>query len=241
MPHRKHEPHTIDHARPAGPAAPAEDTRTRLEIVLKCDSVGSIDAVTQVISSIHDPNVDIRVIHSGVGPVSKSDLVMALTGSKLVIAFEVDLMPKLEQWVKEHGAEVRVYRVIYKIREDLEALARSMAPTISEERVTGKGRVIARFKSSPGDIIIGCEVKDGRFVTGNRFRVISAFGTVYEGRIESLQVEKRPVKEAHPGEQVGIKISGFNRVNVGDFVECFEVHTPKRASPWHPEGQIFYL
>lgn len=241
MPHRKHDHQPHEHSRDTMAGHGVQSTRRMLEIVLKCDSVGSIEAVTQIISSIVDPNLSIRIIHTGVGPVSKSDLVMALTGDKLVIAFEVDIMPKLDQWVKEHGAEVRVYRVIYRIKEDLEELARTLRPEVTDERVTGKARVIARFKSSPGDLIIGCEVSDGLLVTGNRFRVISAFGPIYEGRIESLQVEKNTVKEARPGEQAGIKLTGFNRVSVGDLVECFEVTAAKKTRGWKPGGQILHI
>lgn len=214
-------------------------TKKRLEIVLKCDSDGTAEAVAAILARLRVADVDVKVIYSGVGPISKSDLLMAMTGEKLVIGFNVDVMPKLDQWIKEHGAEVRLYKVIYRLAEDVRQMAESLkARASAEERVMGKGRIIALFKSSHKGVILGCEVLEGVITHGRDFRIISAMGPIFTGRIESLQVEENRVKEARSGQQVGIKLSDFSQARIGDFVECFESTTPRKSVSWRPSGHI---
>ena len=213
----------------------------KLEIVLKCDTFGTVEAVNGLIARIKAPEVDIRVIHSGVGAVYKSDLLMAMTGSRLVIGFEVDVMPKLEQWIKEHEIEVRLYRVVYKLAEDIKNIASSLVLPEAEEVITGKARVIALFKSRHRAIILGCEVWEGNLSVGKDFRVISAMGPIYSGRIESLQVESSPVKEARIGQQVGIKIHNFDKARLGDLIECYETAHSKKGTIWRPSGTVVHI
>ena len=214
--------------------------RPRLEIVLKADSMGSAEAVSAILSTTKVPEADIRVIQSGVGAVSKQDLLMALTGSRLVVGFSVGVAPRLEQWVKEHGVEVRIYDVIYKLAEDLGTLARSLVVPEPEEKVTGKCEVIATFKSVKGGMILGCEVVEGSVQVGKNFRVVTAMGPVHSARIESLQIEKKTVKEARHGQQVGVKVAGFSDAKTGDFIECYEVAVARKAT-WTPQGDVIHV
>ncbi|NSW86532.1 MAG: hypothetical protein HPY84_09455 [Syntrophobacteraceae bacterium] len=209
-----------------------------LEVVLKCDVIGSIEAVTSVLERMEIPGVRIMVIHSGVGPVNKNDLLMALTGSRLIVGFQVGTAPRIDQLVKEHGVEVRLYSVVYALAEDLRRIAGSLAMEEPEERVTGRARVIALFKSGRKGVIMGCEVYEGVLALGSSYRIIGAMGPVYSSRIESLQVDKVPVKEARKGRQAGIKVKGFDRVKVGDLVECFERKTPVGKAAWQPRGAV---
>ncbi len=216
-------------------------TVRKLEVVLKCDSIGSVEAVEAILGKLKVSGVAVRIIHSGVGAVSKSDLVMALSGSRLVLGFNVPIMPKLDRWVREHGVEVRLYQVIYKLVEDMKSIAESLVPSEPEERVSGRGRVIALFKSSHRGIILGCQVEEGVVALGSAFRVISAMGPVYTGKIHSLHIEKKAVKEARPGQQVGIKIENFNQARIGDLVECFEIMTSRKRQPWAPVGDVIVV
>ncbi len=211
--------------------------RPTLEIVLKCDAMGSVEAVSALLANLKLIEAQIKVIHAGVGNISKQDLMMALTGSRLAVGFNVGVSSKLEQWVKEHGVEVRLYDVIYKLADDLKAIAENMVPVEAEEKVTGKCEVIATFKSKKGGVILGCEVVEGAVQVGKSFRVVAAMGPVHSGRIESLQVEKQPVKEARTGQQVGVQVSGSTQGKVGDFIECFDLTSPKKAA-WTPRGKI---
>jgi translation initiation factor IF-2 len=223
---------------PAGFGVSGEDKR-RLEIVLKSDSVGSAEAVSALLRSMKIPEVELRVIHSGVGAVSKQDLLMALSGSQLVVGFNVGVAPKLDQWVKEHGVEVRLYNVIYRLADDLREIAHDSVPVEPEDSVTGKCRIIAVFKSSKG-VVFGCEVLEGSLQVGKNLRMVTAMGPVHSSRIESLQVEKKPVREARPGQQVGVKVPGFTDAKEGDFIECYETTTSKKRM-WSPAGRIVHL
>ena len=216
-----------------------ERRKKRLEIVLKCDSVGSLEAVASTLKNIQTRAVEIATIQQGVGSISKSDLLMALTGSRLVVGFNVDLLPKIQQLSKERGVEIRLYEVIYKLTEDLGEIANSLIRRVEEEeKITGKAKVIALFKSSRRGIILGCEVMDGTLRVGKDFRLISAMGPVYSGKIGSLHIEKDAVKEAKVGQQVGLKIADFNRAKIGDLVESYQKIRTEAGPTWHPKGRI---
>jgi translation initiation factor IF-2 len=209
--------------------------KAKIELVLKCDTMGSVEAISALLANLKLPEAEVQVIQSGVGNIVKQDLLMALTGSRLVIG----VTPKLEQWVKEHGVEVRLYDVIYRLAEDVKAIAKNLAPIETEERVIGKCEVIATFKSKKGGVILGCEVVNGAVQVGKHFRVVTAMGPVHSARIESLQIENQPVKEARVGQQVGVQVSGATLGKVGDFIECYDEITPKRVR-WSPKGSIIH-
>jgi len=213
----------------------------KLDIVLKADSMGTQEAVVSAIGALQTPGVKIDVIHAEVGHVSKSDLFLAETGSRLVMGLNVDILPKTKEMAKEHQIEVRLHNVIYKFLDDLKQIAESLTLPEEEERVLGKARVIALFSGGKKGIILGCEVLEGRLALGQKFRVISAPGTVYTGTIESLHIEKDAVKEAKLGQQVGVKVEGFKRARAGDIVESYEVERPKKNRRWQPRGDVFRM
>jgi translation initiation factor IF-2 len=221
-------------------AGKSEKQEETLALVLKADTVGTSEAVISSLEALHTGDVFVQVIDAGTGNVSKSDLFMAEAGSRLVIGFNVDLLPKIKELSAEKGIEIRLHDVIYKLLTDIQEIAGSMVPYEEEEKITGRARVIALFPGGQKGIILGCEVLDGTLAVGKKFRLISDPGTVYEGKIGSLHIEKRAVKEAKVGQQVGLKISGFKRAKKGDLVECFETIPPKRRR-WQPRGGVFDL
>lgn len=210
-----------------------------LEIVLKSDVAGTLEAVRASISYIKVPSVEIKIIQDGVGPVSKSDLLMAHTGSRLIVGFNVGVAPQIRKEAIENGVEVRLYDVIYKLSRDMTGVAKRLIPVSPEEKFTGKAQVIAIFKRSQG-IIIGCEVTAGVIEKGKRFRIITAMGPAYSGKIESLQIEKNPVKSGKIGQQVGIGISDWKKAKVGDLVECYELMDAGSGGLWQPKPGVFY-
>ena len=224
--------------RPERDAAGAAEKK-RLEIVLKCDTSGCAEAIISAVDAVRIPGVSVDIISSGVGSVSKSDIFMAETGSRLILGFNVGLMGRIDQMAVEHGVEIRLYEVIYKLIEDVESIGRSFIPATVSEEIVGTAKVIALFKSSRKGIILGCEVSAGKLTQGNRFRVIDAMGPIYTGTIESLHIEKDAVREARKGQQVGLKIRDFNKVRIGDLVESFKAAAGQRKS-WQPRGMIVY-
>ena len=210
--------------------------KTKLEIVLKCDSVGSVEAITTAISKISSA-IEISVIHSGLGAVNKSDVLLAETGSRLIVGFQVDVQREMDRAVREHNVEVRLYQVIYDLTDDIKAIAESKVPSETGEEIIGSARVIALFKSSRRAIITGCEVSAGYLALGQRFRIISAAGPVYVGIIESIHIGDAAVQKAVPGQKAGIKIKGFSQVRIGDLIESFRPAAQKHRA-WQPGGRI---
>jgi len=234
---RNRSPHPRTHS-DAPTRVPEGSDGTAMEVVLKTDTVGSIEAVTQCVAALSIPGVTVRVIQSGAGEVSKSDVLMAATGSRLVIGFNTGIGPRAEDAAREQGVEIRLYEVIYALSEDLENIARRLLPRAEGERVTGRGEVIALFKSTRKGIILGCSVREGTLAVGKPFRVIDPAGTLYEGVIGTLHVGPKAVREARVGQQVGIKILDFQQARVGDLVECFERVRPSGPPPWTPQGGV---
>lgn len=210
----------------------------RLEIVLKCGAAGSLQAVAGVIAAVKDGDGEIVVISSGIGEITKSDIMMAETGSRLIIGYEVKVNPQIEEQLLQAGVEVRLYSVIYRLTDDLQHLCQNFTKRDPEESITGKAPIIALFKSTRKGIILGCQVKSGALVVGDRFRVINAMGEAYSGRIESLHLGDKAVREAKPGQQVGLKIQDFKKAAIGDLVESFKRLPP--PGTWQPKPGVSY-
>jgi translation initiation factor IF-2 len=219
-------------------ATPAQEKKTILEIVLKCDSMGSVEAVTTAISEMAVPEADIIFIRSGVGAVTKSDILLAETAGRLIVGFQVSVMPGIDKVLKEHRVEVRLYEVIYRLTSDIGAIAGNLTPAVSEERIIGSATVIALFKGSRKGIIMGCEVREGFLAAGHRFRIVSAMGPIYSGTIQSLHIGENETQKAIAGQQVGIKIKDFNKAKIGDLVETYRPIPPKKSLTWEPTGAI---
>ncbi|MEN8261849.1 MAG: hypothetical protein ABFR82_00085 [Nitrospirota bacterium] len=216
----------------------ARDAKPKLELVLKCDSAGSIEAAAAAILNIANDGIDINIINSGVGNINHSDILMAKTGSRLIAGFQVNVLPGIEKELDEHNVEVRLYDVIYALTADIGNITQSIAPHIPEEEITGTAKVITLFKSVRKGIIIGCEVLEGQLSVHKHFRIISAMGPVYSGSIESMHIESASVQKASPGQQVGIKIQNFNKAKTGDIVECYRPVAAGKSKAWQSTGTV---
>ena len=211
---------------------------TKLELVVKSDVAGTAEAVIASLDSIHVPGVQIQSIKTGVGPISKSDVLMAQTGSRLVIGFNVDVVSKMHTQLKDLGVEIRLYDTIYQLTADIKKIAESLVVKESHETITGKGRVIATFKAKQKGMIIGCKVTEGVLELGRTFRVITAMGPAHTSTISSLQIENHSVKAAREGQQAGIEIKGWKKAKVGDWVECFELSQPRNEKRWQASSRV---
>jgi len=213
--------------------------KMKLEIVVKCDVAGTVEAVSASLEAIEVPDADVEVIQASIGQVSKSDILMAQTGSKLLIGFNVDVIAKLQPEIMNYGVEIRLYDTIYQLTEDVRKIASNLAAKEPKEKITGKAKVIATFKGGYKGIILGCEVLEGVLELGKDFRVITVMGPAYFGKIGSLKIEKNAVKTAKPGQQVGLSIPGWKKGKIGDWVECWEITYPEGGGPWQPRSGIF--
>ncbi|MDW7709443.1 MAG: hypothetical protein SCH98_03130 [Deferrisomatales bacterium] len=235
MSHRKRHPPPPP---PAAAPLPGASAATVLELVLKADTAGTLEAAAAALAGAAPQGVELRVIQAGVGEVTQSDVLMAATGSKLVLGFQVPAGPRVEEHAREQGVEVRLYEVIYHLSEDARRIARSLVPSPPGERVTARAKVIALFKGSRRGMILGCEVLEGTLALGKRYRVIGPAGPMHEGKIASLHIGPDAVREAKPGQQVGLKVEGFQKARIGYWVECFEPLPPEGPPPWTPRGGV---
>jgi translation initiation factor IF-2 len=163
---------------------------------------------------------------------------IAGTGSRLIIGYQVNALAGLTNMIKEQNIEIRLFNVIYALTEDVRSIAENLNPRLPDEQVIGSARVIALFKSSRKGIIIGCEVLDGHFAQGQNFRIVSAMGPIYSSKIESIQIDRNAVSRANKGQHAGIKIRDFKKVKTGDLVESFHPLTRTKTRVWHPGGDI---
>ena len=210
-----------------------------LEIVLKCDSAGCLEALSSAILEAAPAKRPTNIIHAGVGTISKTDIFLAETGSRLILGFNVDSDPHIAKLAVEQNVEVRLYDVIYRLVDDVMKAAYSLMPAEETENILGRAKVIALFKSSRKGIILGCEVLEGRLTVEDRFRVIAAMGPVYTGIITSLHIGHDAVRMAKPGQKVGLKIRDFKKVAIGDLVESYRLESGKPFQPWSPRGGVF--
>ena len=223
--------------RKASPAAPSAD----LEIVLKCDSAGCLEAVSAAILDAAPAGVTISIIHAGVGAVNKTDIFLSETGSRLILGFNVGIGPNIDGLAAEYGVEIRLYDVIYQLVADVRETAKTLLPAEDTEVILGRAKVIALFKSSRKGIILGCEILEGRLALNDRFRVITAMGPVYTGKIGSLHIGKDAVQAGKAGQKVGLKIPDFKNATIGDLVESFQTGGAKTAQSWSPRGGVFHF
>lgn len=226
---------------PLAPKPVAPSQAPTLALVVKSDTDGCEQAVCEIIGQHPVEGVAVSIIHKGVGDISKSDIITAATASRLILGFNVSVLPKLSELCKEQNVEVRIYSIIYKLHDDLKTIAQSLLPHEAEEKVVGKAKVIALFKGNRRGIILGCEVESGRVQVGDRFRVISAMGPVYQGSVASLHIGKDTVNKAAPGQQAGLKIEDFKNGHVGDLIECYQIVQSANTVRWKPSGRILYL
>jgi len=237
----QHKPakHTGTH--PTSITSSEQEHQPILAVVIKSDTDGCEQAVCATIAKNTIEGLPVEIIHKGVGDICKTDVMAAATGSRLVLGFNVQVLPKVAELCKEQNVEVRLYSVIYRLYEDLREIAATLLPREEEEKILGKAKIIALFKSTRKGIIIGCEVETGRLQQGDRFRIISAMGPVFSGTIASMHMEKDSISKAMPGQQVGIKIENYKNARIGDLVECYQAVSHGRNRKWQPSGKILQL
>jgi translation initiation factor IF-2 len=212
-----------------------------LSLVVKGDTNGCEEAVCSLLLNCSVPGVRVEILHRGVGDICKGDVLAAADGSRLVLGFNVGVLPRVAELSKDHDVEIRLYSIIYRLQQDIAAIAESLLPRPATEEILGSARVIALFKSSRKGIILGCQVEKGRLQIGDRFRVIAAMGPVYEGAIKSLHIERDAVNRAMAGQQVGLKIKDFKTAKIGDRVEAYRADSSAAQGRWVPRGRVVHV
>ena len=192
-----------------------------LNIVVKADVQGSVEAVRQSLERLSNEEVRVRIIHGGVGAITESDVMLASASNAIIIGFNVRPEPAAKAFADEEKVDVRLYRVIYNAIEDITAAMKGLLDPVFEEQVLGHAEVRQLFKASGVGTIAGSYVKDGKFVRNCQVRSIRDGIVVYEGDLESLKRFKDDVKEVAAGYECGLVFKKFNDVKEGDWIEAY--------------------
>jgi translation initiation factor IF-2 len=193
-----------------------------LRIVLKCDAQGSLEALVGALKQIESKKVDLEIIHSAVGPISESDILLASASNAVVIGFNVKVENMAVSAAKSEGVQVKLYSIIYELLDQIkEAMAGLLEPE-HRETVIGHAEVKQVFELSKG-IVAGCLVTNGRIARTARARVLRKRQPVYDGGISTLRRFQDDVKEVRSGLECGIKLGDFSEYQVGDVIECYQL------------------
>ncbi len=192
-----------------------------LNIIIKADVQGSVEAVQQSLEKLTNEEVKINVIHGAVGAINESDIVLADVSNAIIIGFNVRPSQMIIDKAKETGVDIRLYSVIYNAIEDVENAMKGMLAPKIEEVIWGHAEVRQLFKVSGIGTIGGCYVTDGKILRASNVRVIRDDVVVYTGVLGSLQHEKDSVKEVLSGHECGLTVEKYNDIKIGDVIEAF--------------------
>ncbi|PKQ38716.1 MAG: translation initiation factor IF-2 [Actinobacteria bacterium HGW-Actinobacteria-1] len=199
----------------------AEGELKDLNLVVKADVGGSIEALKDALDKMNQDEVRINVIHSGVGAITESDVMLADASDAIIIGFNVRPEPKAKALAEQEKVDLRMYRVIYKAIEDINAARVGMlAPTI-EEHDTARIEVRELFKVPKIGVIAGCLVQDGEVTRDDQVRVVRQGAIIFDGKLHSLRRFKDDVKSVKAGYECGIGIEGFQDLKEGDVIETY--------------------
>jgi translation initiation factor IF-2 len=200
-----------------------------LNLVLKADVQGSIEALADALGQIGHDEVKVRIIHSGVGGINESDVMLAAASKAIIIGFNVRPNVPAAALAEAEGVDIRTYRVIYKVTEDVRAaLVGLLKPEVVEE-VLGQAEVRQLFKVSRLGTIAGCYVVNGKITRAASIRVLRDGVVVHDGRIASLKRFNEDTREVLEGFECGILLDGFNDLKEGDTLEAYETKEVARG------------
>ena len=199
-----------------------------LNLIIKCDVQGSIEAIKGLIDKIEIEGTKINIISSRVGGVTDNDISLAIASQAVIIGFNIRPTSQISDLAKEKGVEIRLYNIIYKLQEDIEKAAKGMLDPVFEEKVTGEAEVREIFKISKIGTVAGSMVTHGEIRRSGSVRVIRDSIVIYTGHIAGLRRFKDDVKEVKEGYDCGITVENFNDIKVGDILECFIMEEAER-------------
>ena len=199
---------------------PAEGKKV-LNLIIKADGQGSLEALRARMESLSTDDVEIRVIHGGVGAISPNDVNLASASNAVLIGFNIRPDETARRLAENEGVDLRFYQVIYEIEDDLKKAMRGMLSPIEREVVLGRAEVRQVFKVSRVGTIVGCYVTSGKIARNAKVRVIRDAAVAFDGEIESLRRFKDDVREVAEGFECGIQVAKFQDLKEGDVIEAY--------------------
>jgi translation initiation factor IF-2 len=200
-----------------------------LNVVLKADVHGSVEAVRDALEKVQSDEVRVNVIRAAVGNVGESDILLASASHAIVFGFNVKVDPAARKAAADEGIEVRTFRIIYDLLDAVGSAIRGMETPVFREVTLGKAEVRQIFSLPNKHVVAGCYVTDGRIVRGADVRVIREGKVVHDGSIDSLRHVRDNVREMAAGFECGILVENFNDVQIGDVLEAYQTEQVART------------
>lgn len=192
-----------------------------LNLIIKADVQGSVEAVKQSLEKMSNEEVRVKVIHAQAGAINESDIMLAESANAIVIGFNVRPDAKSKKLAETSKVDVRMYRIIYELIDDVEAALKGMLTPKTQDVLTGKCEVRQTFHITGVGTVAGCYVTEGKIVRGGKLRIYREDIMICEGGVKQLKRFKDDVKEVNYGYECGCAINGFNEIRIGDIIECY--------------------
>ena len=199
----------------------AEGKIKGLNIIVKGDVQGSVEAVKQSLLKLSNDEVRVNVLHSGAGAITESDVMLADSSNAIIVGFNVRPDTKAKALAERSHVDVRSYRIIYELLDDIQAALKGMLAPKYREVMTGKCDVLQTFRITGVGMVAGCYVTEGKLVRNGKLRIYREDVMIVEGAVRQLKRFKDDVKEVSGGFECGVSIEGFDGIKVGDVIECY--------------------
>ncbi len=200
-----------------------EGERKTLNLVLKADVQGSLEAIADSLSKLKSEKIELEIIHGAVGSITENDVLLASASSAIIIGFRVKPESGVTDAAKHADVQIKLYTIIYELIEQVEESMEGLLEPDSKEVVIGHAEVRKVFELSKGPPVAGCVVTDGRIARSARARLLRRKAVQYEGRISSLKHFQDDVREAKAGSECGLRLENFPGILEGDILECYTV------------------
>lgn len=194
-----------------------------LNLIIKGDVQGSVEAIKQSVLELSDEEVEVKVIHSGAGAITETDVMLAESSNAIILGFNVRPDAKARVTAERSKVDVRSYRIIYDLLDDIKAALKGMYTPKYQDVYIGKCEVRQTFKITGVGTVAGCYVTDGKIIRGGKLRIYRDDVLVVEGNVKQLKRFKDDVKEVAYNYECGCAIDGFNDIKVGDIIECYTI------------------
>ncbi len=200
-----------------------------LNVIIKADVHGSAEAMKGALEKINVEGAQVKIIHSGVGAITESDIILASASNAIVVGFNVRPEPNARAMAEQEKVDIRLHRVIYNAIEEIEAAMKGLLDPEYEEKVVGTAEVRQIFKVSRVGTIAGCYVTEGKVVRDGHVRLIRDGVVIHEGKLDTLKRFKDDVREVAQGYECGVTLENYNDIKEGDMLEVFIIEEVKRA------------
>ena len=196
-----------------------------LPVIIKADVQGSIEAIEGTLNKLSNDEVSVQILHSAVGPISESDITLAKASHALIIGFNVRAIPQARDMARRDGVDIRYYSIIYDVADDVKKGLEGLLSPELREKILGYAEIRNVFNITGVGKVAGCMITEGLVKRGAKVRLLRDNVVIHDGNLGQLKRFKDDVKEVKEGYECGMSFENYNDIQVGDFIECYEIET----------------